>query len=124
MGRRVGLGQAEAELLRYIQENTPVRVRTAAEHFATLQRTTILNMMERLRAKGFLTREQRAGIWHYSPTVAAPTQKRHLVREFVQQMLGGEVSPFVAYLTEEAELTQDQLDELKRIVAELEVRKP
>lgn len=124
MGRRAGLGQAEAELLRFIQENAPVSVRTAAEQFVAVQRTTILNMMERLRTKGFLTREQHNGIWHYSPSVARPTQQRHLVREFVQQMLGGEVTPFVAYLAEEANLDESQLDELKRIIAELEVKKP
>lgn len=124
MGRKAGLGQAEAEILRFIQTQAPVSVREVAEAFAQVQRTTVLNVMERLRTKGFLTREQHDGLWRYSPSVAQPTQQRHLVREFVQQMLGGEVSPMVAYLAEEAEVTESQLAELKRLVAELEAKKP
>jgi predicted transcriptional regulator len=120
MGRRAGLGTAEAEILRFIQENAPVSVRQVAEHFTQVQRTTVLNVMERLRGKGFLTREHAGSVWSYRPSLPQTQQQRSLVRDFVQQMLGGEVGPFVAYLTEEAALNPTELAELKRLVAALE----
>ncbi|WP_309714490.1 BlaI/MecI/CopY family transcriptional regulator [Armatimonas sp.] len=123
MGRRAGLGTAEAEILRFIQENAPVSVRQVAEQFTQVQRTTVLNVMERLRAKGFLTRERAGCVWSYQPSLPQTQQQRSLVRDFVQQMLGGEVGPFVAYLTEEAELNSAELTELKRLVAALEDEK-
>lgn len=43
-----------------------------------------------------------------------------LVRDFVQRALGGSVSPFVAYLTRQANLTEAELADLKRLVRELE----
>jgi predicted transcriptional regulator len=49
-----------------------------------------------------------------------------LIDDFVQRALGGSVSPFLAYLVHDARLTDEELDELKRIVRELEKdnRKP
>jgi len=47
-----------------------------------------------------------------------------LVREFVDKSLRGSLSPFVAYLTEEAHLTDKELSELKQIVRDLERAKP
>ena len=43
-----------------------------------------------------------------------------LVRDFVQKALGGSVSPFVAYLSREAKLSEEEREELKKIVRELD----
>lgn len=117
------IGSAELEILRFIAEHEPVTVRSAAEHFARSKgyvRTTVLNSMERLRKKGYLRRRKLGGLFHYSPTVAKGDFFRNLVRDFVQRSLGGSVSPFVAYLADEATLTQGELADLKRLVHELE----
>ena len=45
-----------------------------------------------------------------------------LVRDFVRNTLGGTLSPFVAYLAEDAEVSTDELDDLKRLVEELDSR--
>ena len=45
---------------------------------------------------------------------------RSLVREFVDGALGGSLSPFVAYLAEDANLTGNDLRELKKLVHSLE----
>jgi hypothetical protein len=44
------------------------------------------------------------------------------VADFVREALGGSVSPFVAYLADEANLDDQQVRELSRLVAELEAR--
>jgi predicted transcriptional regulator len=82
-------------------------------------RTTVLNVMERLRKKGYLRRKQVGGLYQYSPKQPKGELLKNLVREFVERSLGGSVSPFVAYLAEEATLTEPELAELKRIVREL-----
>ena len=80
--------------------------------------------MERLRKKGYLIRKQADGIYQYSPRLPKADLLRGLVREFVDKSLGGSLSPFVAYLTEEANLSDQELIELKQIVRDMERSKP
>ena len=126
-GSKATIGRAEMEILHFIHDHHPVTVRTVAEGYGEskgLARTTILNVMERLRKKGHLTRKQTGGLFQYSPRLAKADLLRGLVREFVDNSLGGSLSPFVAYLTEEADLTPKELGELKQIVRDLERNKP
>lgn len=118
-----GITQAELAILTYINDHHPVTVREAAEHFARTNeyaRTTVLTLMERLRQKGYLQREEGQGAHRYSPSVPKADLQQSLVRDFVQRSLGGSLSPFVAFLTQEARLTDEELQELKALVADLE----
>jgi predicted transcriptional regulator len=127
MRAKTTIGRAEMEVLQYILDHHPITVRQVTEQFGAgkgLVRTTILNVMERLRQKGFLARKQSGGLYQYSPRTAKADLLRRLVRDFVDTSLGGSLSPFVAYLAEEAELTDTQLAELKQIVRNLERTKP
>jgi predicted transcriptional regulator len=76
--------------------------------------------MERLRKKGYLRRKKREGVFEYSPTLSRTDLLRNLVRDFVQKTLGGSVSPFVAFLAEERELSGEEIAGLKQLVRELE----
>ena len=116
------VGRAELEILHYVQDHRPVTVRDVADHFAEARghvRTTILNVMERLRKKGFLTRKKVGGIFQYEPCVGKADLLQSLVRDFVEKTLGGSVSPFVAYLSRDARLSDDELEELKSAVNDL-----
>lgn len=115
------------ELLRFIHDHHPITVRAVAEEFGEakgLARTTVLNVMERLRGKGHLVRKQSGGVYQYSPRQPKADLLRGLVRDFVDRSLGGSLSPFVAYLTEEARLTEDELNDLKAIVRALKRKGP
>lgn len=119
------LGEAELEVLRFVSDREPVTVRDTAEHFAEargLARTTVLTMMERLRKKGFLTREPGAGGFEYRSAQAKSKVLRGLVGDFVERTLGGSLSPFVAYLAERRNATPEELAELRKLVDELEER--
>lgn len=120
MEKKSSLGRAESEVLRYIAECHPISVREVAERFGEVRKTTILNVMERLREKGFLTREPKDGIYQYSPTQTQATLMRGLVADFVDTMLGGSVEPFAAYLAEKEMLTEAEILRLKEIIAKLE----
>ena len=120
--RRI-FSQAEGEVLQFIIQRHPVTVREVAEQFAETHgraRTTVLTLMERLREKGYLQRRKVDGVNQYSPSEPKAELLSGLVRDFVQQALGGSVSPFVAYLGKEASLTPEELSDLKRLVRELD----
>ena len=121
------IGRAEMEILRYVSDHHPVSVRDVAGYVSATKghvRTTVLNVMERLRKKGYLKRRKSNGIFQYSPSVPRAELLRSLVREFVERTLGGSLSPFVAYLTHEGNLNAEELAELRALVAELERDKP
>jgi hypothetical protein len=48
---------------------------------------------------------------------------RHAVGSFVEKTLSGSVSPFVAYLSERAEVSDAELAELEALVAQLQSRR-
>lgn len=117
------LGRIQAEVLRYIAENAHVSVAEVASHFALKSgqaRTTILTVMEKLREKGYLVRRQRGGRFVYAPKRPANDVLNGIVKQFVDETLGGSVSPFVNYLSESGDLTGEELRELKSLVHRLE----
>jgi predicted transcriptional regulator len=120
---KAALGSTEIEILRYLGDHAPLSVGDVAAHFAETSgqaRTTILTLMERLRKKGYLTRKQIGGVYHYAPKVAKHDLLRGLVKSFVDTTLAGSVSPFVAYLSEGGPVSEQDLDQLKRLVRDLE----
>ena len=117
------LGQAEWEILRHVAENHPVSVREVADHVAQTKgqaRTTVLTVMERLRAKGYLSRRKRDGVYQYAPKVPLPELLDGMVEDFVENTLSGVVSPFFSYLSRSAQLSDGQIEELKQMVRDLE----
>lgn len=118
-------GEQELALLTWLAEHPGFTVGEVAEQYGTprtLARSTVLTMMERLRKKGHLTRRRVDGVFRYSAGAGPTDVLRDAVGTFVSRTLGGSVSPFVAYLSEEADVTPEQLAELEALVARLQTR--
>jgi predicted transcriptional regulator len=119
------LGQAELEILRIVQETQPITVGEIAQQVAAdtgKARTTVATMIERLLQKGFLTRKKVEGKFRYSARLSKTELLRGLVQRFVEGTLGGSLSPFVAYLAENPDLTSDEVEQLQQLLRELEPR--
>jgi len=123
---RPPLGDQELRVFRCVADRAPVAVSEVAEEFGEregLARTTILTVMERLRRKGYLKRRKAGGVYRYSPTVPKSEVVRSLVRDFAERALAGSPQPFVAYLAEEAELSEAEVEQLGELVRGLEKRR-
>ena len=117
------IGDQELALLQYVAAMGGATVGQAAEGFGVprgLARSTVLTMMERLRQKGHLDRRQVAGVYRYSSPASPGQVMQNVVLTFVEKTLGGSVSPFVTYLTEEARVSDEELVELEELVAKLQ----
>lgn len=113
------IGDQELEVLKYVADHAPLTVREAAEQWGEprgLARTTILTVMERLRKKGYLARHKAGGSFAYTPVIAKTEVLRGLVQNFVEKTLAGSLSPFVAYLAENKDLSPSEVDALKQLV--------
>ena len=117
------LGEQELEVLRFVTDHAPLSISAAAQHFSEthgLARTTILTVMERLRKKGYLTRKKEDGVFQYSPAVTKAELLGGLVQNFVEKTLHGSVSPFVAYLAKADNITENEINEIRQMLQELE----
>ena len=119
---RPTIGDQELALLRHLAAHEPASVGEVAGSFGEAQglaRSTVLTMMERLRAKGYLKRRQAQGVYRYSTATGPGEAMRHAVDSFVQNTLRGSVSPFVAWMAERGEVSDDELAELAALVKQL-----
>ncbi len=117
------IGDQELALLRYVAEQGAVTVAQAVEGYGAargLARSTVLTMMERLRAKGHLDRRRVRGVFQYSSPATPRELLRGVVQSFVERTLDGSVSPFVSYLVEDAAVSDQELAELEALVARLQ----
>lgn len=119
------VGDRELALLKHVEARKTATVGEVADEFGSahgLARSTVLTMMERLRQKGHLTRRMVDGVYRYSARGATGDVLRSAVRTFVDRTLGGSLSPFVTYLAERSDVTDQELTELEDLVSQLQAR--
>lgn len=120
------IGRREWSVMQYVADHHPIGVREVADFMAEergLARTSVLTVMERLREKGFLDRKRDGRRWVYFPHQEKAELLRGFVRDFYENTLQSTLSPFVAFLSEETTVTDDQLNELKALVKKLEQKR-
>jgi len=116
------IGEQELALLKHVADSGGATVGEVAEVFGTergLARSTVLTMMERLRKKGQLVRRLDQGVYRYRARATSAELMQGVVQRFVERNLGGSVSPFLAYLSDANELSDDELAELTDLVSRL-----
>ncbi|KRG63238.1 methicillin resistance protein [Stenotrophomonas humi] len=121
--RRKTVGDQELALLQYIGENEPTSVGEVAARYGEsrgLARSTVLTMMERLRTKGYLQRASHEGVYRYHTTAEQQEVVNSAVSSFVEKTLQGSISPFVAWMSEKAAVSDNELAELEALVARLQ----
>ena len=122
---RKSIGDQELALLHYVGQQGEVSVGEAAAQLAEsrgLARSTVLTMMERLRAKRFLKRRRVDGVFRYS-TTGAEDVMQGAVGAFVEKTLQGSVSPFVAWMSERGKVSDEELKSLEALVEKLQSRR-
>ena len=120
------VGDQELAVLRYVAEHGPATVGEVAERYGERQglaRSTILTVMERLRAKGHLTRHKVEGVYQYASRVPKAELLRGVVGDFVQRALAGSLSPFAAYLAQAEAVSDEELEQLQDVVSQLQQRR-
>ncbi|MBB6188857.1 BlaI/MecI/CopY family transcriptional regulator [Rhodanobacter sp. MP7CTX1] len=120
------IGDQELGLLHYLSDHQSASVGEVAAGFGEprgLARSTVLTMMERLRSKGYLKRRQLKGMYRYSTATGPGEAMRSAVGSFVEKTLSGSVSPFVAWMSERAKVSDTELAELEALVVQLQSKR-
>ena len=79
---------------------------------------TVKTLLSRLKSKGALTHEARGKAYVYRPAVRLQDCVRKESESFLERVFGGATAPLLMHFVKNSRLTPDEIDELKRILAE------
>jgi predicted transcriptional regulator len=122
MANPLGLpgGELEYAVLRALVDRGTASVRDIYEDVGEPQGlvyTTVAKVMDRLLAKGLVSRRRLGKAFVYSPRVSSGALERRRAEDMLERLLGTEPQPAIACLVEAVEaLNPDLLDELARRV--------
>lgn len=117
------LGELEMRVLRLVWEQQPCTERQITEVIQqqrSLARTTVLKTIQRLEAKGLLTRLPGKGPVQFRAVIEQHKVLPTLIGRFVEAVLGGSAEPLVAYLAGSEKLSAQDLEMLRRICRKID----
>jgi len=82
--------------------------------------TTVMTMMRILEGKGHLARRRQERAHVYRPTRPETVVVRSMVREFVDRVFNGSAQPLLVHLIEDQQLSEQELEDLSRLIKESE----
>ena len=120
--RPVKVTDAELELMQLLWAESPLSAteiakRTPAER--GWQLTTVKTLLSRLAAKGAVHVTSQGRRNFYAPAVDRSAIAGQVVGSLLDRLFGGRISPLVAQLAEDRNLTSDDLTELEALVRSL-----
>jgi BlaI family penicillinase repressor len=113
----------ELEILKVLWERGPSTVREVRGALPRrVAHTTVLTLLQIMEDKGLVERDasQRAHIYRARQT--RPGVARRLAKDLLDRMFEGSAPELVLYALQGRKATPDELDEIRRIVNELERR--
>ena len=120
------LSKAEWEVMKRFWENGPMAARDV---YAALPEDhvwaykTLKTLLSRLVAKGALDYEQVGNSYLYRPACSRERLTRKEVKGFVDRVLDGASAPIVAHFIEYAELSDDEIARLRKILEKKSCRR-
>lgn len=117
------LGPLEADVMRLVWEKGEVQVEDV--HQALLRDreiayTTVMTVMSRLAAKGWLSRRKQGRAYLYRAARRREETAASTLQEWSRRFFGGRVMPAISFLLGSEQLSPDEVAELRRLVERLE----
>jgi BlaI family penicillinase repressor len=117
------ISQAEWIVMEVVWQRAPVTALEVVQqlaHHRQWQDQTIRTMLRRLVRKKALTYKAEGNVYYYSPAIGREQCARAESQSFLGRVLGGAVQPLLVQLVQEAELTPEEIAELRRILRDKE----
>jgi len=117
MSKRIpDLSKAEWAVMQVVWNLKRAVARDIYEDLKTRHRwalTTVRTMLQRLVEKGYLSQHKIGAVYVYTPSIPRCQAVRRTLRDVVDRVLEGSLTPLVAYLLEEEEISGDDLKRLE-----------
>jgi len=87
---------------------------------ADWQEATVKTLLNRLLKKGAVAAEPEGRRYRYRPLLEQSQWKLDTSAGLVDRLFGGRVAPLVAHFSEHGKLSREDIDELRRLIEELD----
>lgn len=111
------LTKTEYQVLRVLWKQQPLSVREVHDRLSNnWAYTTTKTLMDRMAAKGLLTRESYHGVLVYQPTLSRPEGLVKLVRFFAEKVLEVEHDEVVSMFTDSRTYSSEEVEQLRKLL--------
>ena len=115
--------EGELELLQILWEQGPSTVRTihdALSEDRTVGYTTTLKVLQKMLAKGLVSRDESSGKHIYLPALKEKQTQRQLAGDLVKRGFGGSSARLVVAALSAKRASSEELAEIRRLLDEME----
>jgi len=123
MSKAIRISESEWEIMNIVWSRSPIAASDIVEELAAKKGwhpRTIRTLVDRLVKKRALTFEVEGKRYLYRPKIQMDTCVRQASQGFLQRVFGGEPASMLMHLVEHAELSSDEIAQLKRILSKKE----
>jgi BlaI family transcriptional regulator, penicillinase repressor len=123
MKKTIRITQAEWEVMAVVWDRTPVAASTVVEVLAERKQwtlATVRTLLRRLVNKGALQQEASGKRYIYTPLISMAESVRQESDSFLDRVLGRAPSEAILHLVKRAELSREDIQELRQILREKE----
>ena len=119
----VPISEAESVVMEVIWATNPILtedVIAALEPHRKWQEATVKTLLNRLLKKGAVKARKDQRRYLYSPVLTREQWLASESRGFLDRMFDGRVAPLVSYFSQQKKLSKKDIEELKRVIEELD----
>jgi len=119
----VPISEAESVVMEVIWAKNPIlteEVIAALEPNGKWQEATVKTLLNRLLKKGAVKARKDQRRYLYSPVLTRDQWLANESRGFLDRMFDGRVAPFVSYFSQHKKLSKNDIEELRRVIEELD----
>ncbi len=125
--RRLTISDTELEVLKVLWENGPGTVRELSAILREQGRTwvynTVLTLLQRLEAKGYVQSDKREQAHVFHAVVSRDTLLRDHLKELAEQLCEGAPAPLVLALVEGHRFTAEEIEHFRQLLDRLDRKK-
>jgi BlaI family penicillinase repressor len=121
--RSATLTPQELEIMKVVWQRGDATVRDVYESLLERRKiayTSVMTMMQILVRKGHLKKRRAERAYVYRPSKPETAVLRSMVGEFVDRVFDGSAQPLLVHLLKDRRLTEEELDEVARLIKESE----
>jgi predicted transcriptional regulator len=114
---------SELEILQLLWQNGPSTVRFVNEELNKLKEvgyTTTLKLMQIMLEKGILIRNDESRTHIYTPAISEDAAQKKLLNKFMDATFRGSAMKLVTQALGSGKTSQQELDEIKKLIEQLE----
>lgn len=118
----IRLGRLEMQIMNVVWEKEKATVHDVKEALGKGRKpaySTILTMMRKIEAKGYLEHDVDNRTYVYRPTISQNVARRSILGDILDRLFEGSPTLLLNSLVEQNQVSEEELDQLKELIKEV-----